>query len=104
MPKHRQMPGQSYKILSQDEHCARVEYRWLCPYCERQVSTQSAVYPADYERLETGGFYDALECPSCGKTADVRYWKTTRIEDTCCPDCVDADCALLLCCCGRRND
>lgn len=34
MPKHRQMPGQSYKILSQDEHCARVEYRWLCPYCE----------------------------------------------------------------------
>lgn len=55
MPKHRQMPGQSYKILSQDEHCARVEYRWLCPYCERQVSTQSAVYPADYERLETGG-------------------------------------------------
>ena len=45
MPKHRQMPGQSYKILSQDEHCARVEYRWLCPYCERQVSTQSAVYP-----------------------------------------------------------
>lgn len=59
---------------------AVVEYRWLCPYCERQVSTQSAVYPADYERLETGGFYDALECPSCGKTADVRYWKTTRID------------------------
>lgn len=59
---------------------ARVEYRWLCPYCERQVSTQSAVYPADYERLETGGFYDTLECPSCGKTADVRYWKTTRID------------------------
>ena len=80
MPKPRPMPGQSYKILSQDEHCARVEYRWLCPYCERQVSTQSAVYPADYERLETGGFYDALECPSCGKTADVRYWKTTRID------------------------
>ena len=80
MPRHRQMPGQSYMILSQDEHCARVEYRWLCPYCERQVSTQSAVYPADYERLETGGFYDTLECPSCGKTADVRYWKTTRID------------------------
>ena len=54
MPRHRQMPGQSYEILSQDEHCARVEYRWLCPYCERQVSTQSAVYPADYERLEPG--------------------------------------------------
>ena len=80
MPRHKQMPGMTYQILSQDASQATVEYTYLCPYCMRKASVQSTVYPPDYDRLETGGFYDSLACNECGKTADVRFWRTMKID------------------------
>lgn len=80
MPRHKQMPGISYQVISQNEHMAKLEYTWLCPYCMRKSIARSTVYPSDYERLETGGFYDALVCSECGKIADVRFWKTMKID------------------------
>lgn len=80
MPKNKQTPGMSYRILSQNEDRAILEYQYLCPYCMRKTTTQSFVYPADYDRLETGGFYDTLACSECGKTADVRFWRVMRIN------------------------
>ncbi len=78
MPKHKQTPGISYRILSQDARQAVMEYTYLCPYCMRKSTVRSTVRPADYARLETGGFFDALACSQCGQTADVRFWKTMK--------------------------
>lgn len=75
MPKNKQMPGMTYQVISQNESQAILEYTYLCPYCMRKSTVRSSVYPADYERLETGGFYDALDCSECGRTADVRFWR-----------------------------
>ncbi len=78
----RQTPGMSYRVLSQNEERAVLEYQYLCPYCMRKTAVQSFVYPADYERLETGGFCDTLTCSECCKPADVRFWHVMRID--CC--------------------
>ena len=80
MPRHKQMPGMTYRILTQDECQATLEYTYLCPYCMRKATVQSAVFTPDYERLETGGFYDALACSECGKTTDVRFWRAMKID------------------------
>ena len=80
MAKHKQMPGMTYKVITQDAQQAILEDTYLCPYCMRQSTGRSSVYPPDYERLETGGFFDALACSECSKTADVRFWRTMRID------------------------
>ncbi len=80
MEAHKQMPGMTYKIVTQDERQAILEYIYLCPYCMRKAKVRSVAYPADYERLENGGFYDALPCSECGKVADVRFWQAMKIE------------------------
>ncbi len=80
MARHKQMPGMTYQVISQDEHKAVLEYTYLCPYCMRKAIVQSVVHSPDYERLETGGFYDELTCGKCGKTADVRFWRTMKID------------------------
>ena len=80
MPRHKQTPGMTYQVISQNESQAVVAYTYLCPYCMRKSMVRSTVYPADYDRLETGGFYDALDCSECGETADVRFWRTMRID------------------------
>ena len=80
MPRHKQMPGMTYQVLSQDASQATVEYTYLCPYCMRKSTVQSVVYASDYKRLETGGFYDALSCSKCGKTTDVRFWRTMKSD------------------------
>ena len=80
MTKHKQMSGISYKIITQDAQQAILEYTYLCPYCMRKSTVRSGVYPPDYERIETGGFFDALTCSECGKTADVRFWRTMKID------------------------
>ena len=74
------MPGISYKIITQDAQQAILEYTYLCPYCMRKSTVRSGVYSPDYERIETGGFFDALTCSECGKTADVRFWRTMKID------------------------
>ena len=74
------MPGMTYQIVSQDASQATVEYTYLCPYCMRKATVQSAVFAPDYDRMETGGFYDALACSECGKIADVRFWLTMKID------------------------
>ena len=80
MPTNRQQLGASYKILGQNENQAEVEYSWLCPYCGLKTKIRSIVYPTDYERLETGGFYDSLGCSLCGKSADVRFWRSMKVD------------------------
>ena len=78
MPKHKQMPGMTYQIISQDAQQANLEYTYLCPYCMRKSTVRSKAYPSDYERIETGGFSDSLICSECGKVADVRFWRTMK--------------------------
>lgn len=80
MPRHKQMSGMTYQIVSQDEQQAIMEYTYFCPYCMRKATVQSIVYAPDFERLETGGFYDALACNLCGKTTDVRFWQAMKIN------------------------
>ena len=80
MPKHKQMPGMTYRILFQDAQQATLEYTYLCPYCMRKSIVQSVVYSPDYERLETGGFFDVLSCSECNKITDVRFWRTMKID------------------------
>ena len=80
MAEHKQMPGISYKVIMLDTQQAILEYTYLCPYCMRKSTVRSSVYPPDYARLETGGFFDALACSECGKTADVRFWRTMKID------------------------
>lgn len=70
----------TYKVITQDAQQAVLEYTYLCPYCMRKSTVRSSVYPPDYERLETGGFFDALACSECGKIADVRFWRTMKID------------------------
>lgn len=74
------MPGMSYQVISQNERLATLKYTWICPYCMRKATAHSTVYPSDYKRLETGGFCDALACSECGKVADVRFWKTMKVD------------------------
>ena len=80
MPRHKQMPGITYRIVSQDAARATLEYTYLCPYCMRKSTVRSEVFASDFERLESGGFYDSLPCSECGKTADVRFWRTMKID------------------------
>ena len=80
MSGHKQMPGLSYQIISQSVQQAEMEYTYFCPYCMRKSTVRSIVHSPDYERLESGGFYDSLMCSECGQTADVRFWKTMKIE------------------------
>ena len=80
MPERRQTPGMSYRILRRSAEEALIEYRYICPYCMRKSAVSSAAYPSDYERLETGGFYEALACSECGETAYVRFWRAMRID------------------------
>ena len=80
MQGHKQMPGMTYQVMSQEASQAEVKYTYLCPYCMQKATVLSTVFAPDYERLETGGFYDALTCSECGKTADVRFWRTMKID------------------------
>ena len=67
MSRQSQMPGMTYQIVSQNAQQAVMEYTYFCP-------------SPDYDRLETGGFFDSLICSECEQTADVRFWKTMKIE------------------------
>lgn len=80
MPRHKQMPGMTYQVVSQDASQATVEYTYLCPYCMQKATVRSTVFAPDYDRLETGGFYDAIACNKCGKISDVRFWRTMKID------------------------
>ena len=50
MQKHRQMPGMSYRIVSQNVNQTILECTYLCPYCMRRSTVRTVIYPADYER------------------------------------------------------
>ena len=60
MQKHRQMPGMTYRIVSQNVNQAILECTYLCPYCMRQSTVRTVIYPADYERLETWKRVDSM--------------------------------------------
>lgn len=79
-PTRKQTPGISYRILSQSGERAILQCQYHCPYCMRKSTARSIVYPPDYDRLETGGFCDALPCSECGETAHVRFWRAMRTE------------------------
>ena len=78
MSGRKQTPGMSFWIIKQDAYQAVLEYTYYCPYCMRKSTSQSVVFPVDYERLESGGFYDTLTCSQCSKKADVRFWQTMK--------------------------
>ena len=79
MPRHKQMIGTSYHIVSQSTSDVTVEYRYLCPYCKADTTVTSDD-SADYlETLNRGGFYLPLTCSDCGKISDVRFWRSAMI-------------------------
>ena len=80
MEKFKQTPGMTYKVITQDVQQGILEYTYLYPYCMRKSTVSSSVYPPDYERRDTGGFFNALVCSECGKTAAVRFWRTMKIN------------------------
>lgn len=78
MEKFKQTPGMTYKVITQDVQQGILEYTYLYPYCMRKSTV--SVYPPDYERRDTGSFFNALVCSECGKTAAVRFWRTMKIN------------------------
>lgn len=80
MPRHKQTTGMTYQIISQNESRAVLEYTYLCPYCMRKAAARANVYPADYTRLETGGFFDILSCSECGQKSEVRFWRAMKLD------------------------
>ena len=78
MARHKQMPGRIYEIIQKDNKEAIVKCTYLCPYCN-QETTDTITVPADgFGMLETGGFFEPLDCEHCGKTTDVRFYKGNR--------------------------
>ena len=80
MGRHKQMPGYSYEVVYQDDHEATVKYTYLCPYCDQDTTAQKTVYPDWFNLLDSGCFYDSLECEHCNKIADVRFFRNQRIR------------------------
>ena len=74
MEKFKQTPGMTYKVITQDVQQGILEY------CMRKSTVSSSVYPPDYERRDTGSFFNALVCSACIKTAAVRFWRTMKIN------------------------
>jgi len=70
--------GATYYIVHQDENSATVSYAYLCPYCKRDTVVTKTYYD-DFETLESGVFFDQLDCENCNKTANVRYWPSQKI-------------------------
>lgn len=70
----------TYKVITQDVQQGILVYTYLSPYCMRKSTVSSSVYLPDYERRDTGGFFNALVCSECGKTAAVRFWRTMKIN------------------------
>ena len=80
MEKFKQTPGMTYKVITQDVQQGILEYTYHYPYCMRKSTVSSSVYPPDYERRDTGSFFNALVCSACIKTAAVRFWRTMKIN------------------------
>lgn len=78
MSRYKEMPGESYQIVEQDSSSATVEFTYLCPYCRNQATAVKTYY-SDFEKLENGMFFDSLTCDNCGKTSNVRYYRSNRI-------------------------
>ncbi len=79
MGRHKQMPGRTYRIVSQSSSLITVECTYLCPYCMKNAT---ATFEAPVDRmdlLERGGFFEPLTCSSCGKISDVRFFRNNRI-------------------------
>jgi hypothetical protein len=51
----------------------------LSAYCKQDTTAQMTAYSDWFHLLDSGGFYQPLKCEHCGKTTDVRYWKSQRI-------------------------
>ena len=62
-------------MITQDAQQAIPEYTYLRLYCIRKSTVRFNVYPPDYERPETGGFFDVL---LYSKTANVRFRRNMK--------------------------
>ena len=78
MGRLKEMPGQTYKVLSQNKHEATVECKYLCPYCKQVTTAQFTIKSNKFDLL-TSAFYEPLKCEHCGKKTNVRYWGSQRI-------------------------
>jgi len=79
MGRHKQMPGKTYKVIFQDDQEAKVICTYLCPYCKLDTTVKITVNSTGFDLLESGGFYEPLECFHCNKISDVRFWQSSRI-------------------------
>ncbi|WP_426349406.1 hypothetical protein ACPWSR_16965 [Alloiococcus sp. CFN-8] len=79
MGRHKQMPGRTYKIVSQNSSEAIVDCTYLCPYCDQETTVQITVNSDGFDLIERGGFYEPLTCEYCNKTTDVRFFKGNKI-------------------------
>jgi len=79
MGRHKQTPGRTYEVLYQDDYKATVKCTYLCPYCNQETTAQITVHSDGFDLLNSGGFFEPLECKDCSKTADVRFWSNQRI-------------------------
>ena len=78
---NKQIPGRSFRIIYREED-AIGEFTYLCPYCNEMTLVRK-VYSKDksvYDILESGLFYEPLDCENCGKTTDVRFLPNMREE------------------------
>lgn len=77
--RHKEMPGRTYEVIYQDDNEATVKCTYLCPYCNEDATTQITVYSNGFDLLDSGGFFEPLECEHCNKTTNVRFFRNQRI-------------------------
>lgn len=78
---NKKMHGRSFRIIYR-ENDAIGEYEYLCPYCDN-VALVRKKYEKDekvYAILESGAFYEPLECDNCGSITDVRFLPNDRVD------------------------
>lgn len=76
----KQMIGKSYEMEDDgSEYIVRCSY--VCPYCHESTKDYFTIDKDDEETVDlvrNKAFFEKLECDSCGKTADVRFYASMR--------------------------
>ena len=79
MPEHKQMPGMSYQIISQNAQQAETEYTYFCPYCMRKSTVRSMVVfcPAGCKRINFRALsvYSTTLSPACFRGFQSKRFK-----------------------------
>lgn len=73
MGRHKEMIGTAYKIVSQDESGAIIDYTYFCLHCERDTTVRGSVSQEGLALVNSGAFYELLDCGYCGKRGSIRF-------------------------------